>query len=286
VTVSFDSIAQRADRLRAIPLHAVLRAVGAEPDRHDNAKWHTAQGVLSVTGMKFFNWEQGHGGGGAIDLVMHLKVLGFKTALDWLEDHCSCSPLPGQHPCSLPPSPKLHLPLPEPANLLRLKRYLLDQRRIPLTVIEPLIDFGQLYADRRANAVFLLLGNDKNPVGAELRGTTLHSWQGMAPGSRKDHGYFATLTAKPAAIVLCESAIDALSCFTLYPDRLCISTTGARANPRWLAPLIAQGYQIYCGFDADTTGEHMARSMIGIHPTVNRLRPPIHDWNDALKAQP
>jgi hypothetical protein len=29
----------------------------------------------------------------------------------------------------------------------------------------------------------------------------------------------------------------------------------------------------------------MARAMIALHPTVQRLRPPHHDWNDVLKAQ-
>jgi hypothetical protein len=281
--VSFEPTAQRADRLRAIPLQSVLMAAGADPDRHDKARWHTAQGDLSVTGMKFFNWQQGHGGGGAIDLIMHLKNLGFRTALDWLEDHCSASRQPAQVPGSSPP--RLQLPPPQPANLLGVKRYLLHQRHIPASVIEPLIQSGRLYADERGNAVFLLHSTDKSPVGAELRGTTLHSWQGMAPGSRKDHGYFCTLTAQPTAIVLCESAIDALSCFTLFPDQLCISTAGARANPRWLGALIAQSYQIYCGFDADTTGENMARSMISLHPSVKRLRPALHDWNDVLQAQ-
>ena len=64
-----------------------------------------------------------------------------------------------------------------------------------------------------------------------------------------------------------------------------ISTAGARPNPRWLAPLIAQGDLVYCGFDADPTGENMARAMIALHPTVQRLRPPHHDWNDVLKAR-
>ncbi len=41
------------------------------------------------------------------------------------------------------------------------------------------------------NAVFLLLGNQNTPVGAELRGTTDRPWRGLAPGSHKDLGGFA-----------------------------------------------------------------------------------------------
>ena len=71
-------------RLRAIPLESVLAASGAKRDHQDKAKWHTALGAISVTGMKFMNWNQGRGGGGAIDLAMHLNGLDFKAAVDWL----------------------------------------------------------------------------------------------------------------------------------------------------------------------------------------------------------
>src|ERR1700688_4294577 len=76
-----------AQHLRAIPLEGVLPLCGAHPDRHDQRKWHTSVGVLSVTGAKFMNWNGGAGGGGAIDLVMHLNHLDFKASVDWLAHH-------------------------------------------------------------------------------------------------------------------------------------------------------------------------------------------------------
>ncbi|HWT77521.1 MAG TPA: mobilization protein, partial [Candidatus Methylomirabilis sp.] len=75
---------ERAGRLRGVPLVAVLRLSGAQPDRYDPHKWHTGRGVLSVTGTRFINWNCGQGGGGAIDLVIHLHQLGFGPALEWL----------------------------------------------------------------------------------------------------------------------------------------------------------------------------------------------------------
>jgi hypothetical protein len=87
------------------------------------------------------------------------------------------------------------------------------------------------------------------------------------------------------AIVLCESAIDAISCFALHPQYRCLSTAGARPNPRWLPVLLDQGARVYCGFDSDTTGEAMARAMISRHPSVQRLAPPHHDWNDTLRSR-
>ena len=283
---------ERADRLRAVPLPAVLRLCGAQPDRYDRRKWHTAQGTLSITGAKFMNWTRGVGGGGAIDLVMHLHGPGFKAALQWLETHFPPSLRLLTPEPSSPPPPSLRLPPRQPRHLPRVKRYLSIERALPLDLIESLVDSGGLYADHRANAVFLLLGKANHPVGAELRGSGPVPWRGMAPGSQKDLGCFSVpvlsgssaSTATPPAIILCESAIDALSCFVLHPGHRCISTAGARPNPRWLAELLAPGIPIFCGFDADATGDAMAQEMIVRHPTVQRLRPSNHDWNDTLRS--
>ena len=274
----------QADRLRAIPLAAVLPLCGAEPDRHDPSKWHTPAGVVSVAGAKFMNWNRGVGGGGAIDLVIHLHDLGFKAAVDWLGQHFG-----GQLPPSRPapsPLPRLSLPPREPAMLWRVQRYLVVQRGIAAGLVDSLVRSGTLYADARANAVFLLSGKDGAPVGAELRGTTEQSWRGLAPGSRKDLGFFSLPADPLPAVVLCESAIDAISCFALAPGRRCISTAGARPNPPWLGELIAQTSEVFCGFDADATGDHMACAMIALHPSVKRLRPTHDDWNDVLRSLP
>lgn len=272
-----------ADQVRTIPLEAVLRLSGAQPDRSDPHKWHTSGGVLSVTGAKFMNWTCAQSGGGAIDLVMHLHRLGFVQAVQWLAHS-----FPGGSCSTGLPTPlrtTLSLPKPDPSKLGRVRQYLIQERRLPAALTESLIDSGLLYADARANAVFLLLGKEKQTVGAELRGTTARPWRGLAPGSRKDLGYFAVPANPQPALVLVESAIDAMSCFALHPGHRCLSTAGARPNPVWLADLVNQRGPVYCGFDADATGEAMAQAMIALYPTVQRLRPPQHDWNDVLKAR-
>jgi hypothetical protein len=281
--MSFQEMRERADRLRALPLEAVLLLSGARRDRADKAKWHTGRGVISVTGAKFMNWNRSVGGGGAIDLAMHLCGLRFMEALEWLSRHFPAHD--PSDPTQVPPRPLL-LPPRDPRKLLDVRRYLYDHRRLPAALVEPLIERGSVYADSRGNAVFLLLGKEEEQVGAEIRGTTGTPWRGMAPGSRKDLGYFSVPILEPAAIILCESAIDALSCLSQNYRTLCISTAGARPNPLWLASLLQSGKPVYCGFDADPTGDEMARAMIETHPTVTRLRPPLKDWNEVLKARP
>jgi hypothetical protein len=288
--MTFCQRRQLADQLRPIPLEKVLPLCGGCPDRRDPHKWHTPEGVLSLNGPKFMNWSRGTGGGGAIDLVIHLQHLNFTSAVDWLAQHFAPVALePARAPISRPP---LRLPPPDPGQLRRLTEYLVQQRRIDAALLEPLLQSGRVYAAPKGNAVFLLLGKENLPVGAELRGTTAHPWHGLAPGSQKDLGFFSVgpeslplvHRANPPAI-LCESAIDALSCFALHPHCRCLSTAGARPNPSWLQPLLEQGCPVYCGFDADLTGDQMAAAMIAIHPVIKRLRPPAHDWNDVLKAE-
>ncbi len=274
---------ERTDRLRAIPLTDVLRAVDAQPDGHDPAKWHTRRGTLSINGAKFFNWNESAGGGGAIDLAMHLQGLVFRQAIDWLAQRFAVMPESAVAP---PHTPRqLVLPVPDPDAWNAIIRYLNGPRSLPMAALQTLRASGELYADRRHNAVFLMRDERGLPCGAELRGTGEHNWRGMAPGSCKDNGYFAIGPLRPNTIVLCESAIDAISCLTLHPERLCISTSGARDNPAWMPALMARGLHVYCGFDTDSTGERMAQAMIARHAGVRRLRPPCHDWNDTLRAQ-
>jgi Protein of unknown function (DUF3991)/Toprim-like len=291
--MTFGQRRELAIRLRALPLEQVLPLCGGQPDRDDRRKWHTPAGTLSVSGAKFMNWTLGAGGGGAIDLVIHLRHLDFKSAVDWLAGHFPQIP-PPQAVASPPffatlrraqPASALRLPSPDPSQLARMRDYLVAQRCLPSGLVGSLIDSGSLYADTRANAVFLLRDQRHLPVGAELRGTTGAPWHGLAPGSRKDLGCFAIPFEHRSAVVLCESAIDAISCFALHPEYRCLSTAGARPNSHWLPALLAQGCQVHCGFDADPTGDLMAQAMLALYPRIRRLRPSQQDWNDVLKTR-
>jgi hypothetical protein len=294
--MTYEQIRALAANVRGVPLESVLHLSGAQRDRGDKHKWHTSQGVLSVTGTKFMNWNSGVGGGGAIDLAIHLLGFGFIDAVQWLAHHFpACQP--PQSDWTRESSGGFRPPEADPERLRRVRRYLITERRLPSYVIDPLIDSGTLYADHRANAVFLmrqvslLVNHTKQPsskcVGAELRGTTTLAWRGLAAGSQKDFGCFAVGTESVScqAFILVESAIDAISCAVLNPKHGCLSTAGARPNPIWLRDLVARGLSVFCGYDADSTGDTMAVAMTSLYPGIARLRPPFHDWNDALKAR-
>ena len=325
-----DDFRRRADLVREIPLEVVLTSWGAVRDHCDRSRWRTPRGPLSVTGTKFFNWHASQGGGGAIDLAMHLGGWNAEQAIEWLEHHLghpaaaapparasadaqpsfhSASPSgsasssrggapPGHEliepPACQGPRPQLHLPTASQTHLPRVRRYLIQQRGLSAPILASLIDQGKLYADTRGNAVFVMMaGKPNRPIGAELRGTGRRVWRGLAPGTCKNTGFFWIGDPGAQHIVLCESAIDAISCLQLHTEHrtaplpgpgLFISTAGVRSDAPWLYSLLARGYRIYCGFDTDEPGETASRQMIGRHPSIQRLRPPGHDWNDVLTA--
>lgn len=300
--MSRDDFQRQADLVRAIPLKVVLTSWGVTRDRHDKSRWRTARGPLSVTGTKFFNWHTCQGGGGAIDLVMHLSGWNARQAIEWLGHYLGgdssyrglLANQSDENPTRRVRHQQLRLPTSSRVNLPRVRRYLTLQRGLSETILASLINEGKLYADARGNAVFLMVtGRPNRPIGAELRGTGHRLWRGLAPGTCKNAGYFWVGNRGSKQIILCESAIDAISCFQLraqlHDPRLrveciCISTAGVRSNPPWLRPLLARRYNIYCGFDADEPGESASRQMITHHPSIRRLKPPQHDWNDVLTA--
>ncbi len=305
-----DDFRRQADAVRSIPLEVVLARWGALRDRCDKSQWRTARGPVSVTGTQFFNWHLEEGGGGAIDLVMQLGKMDYRVAVQWLEQHLGSGsatvPSTASSPSNLCLRPsscgdakaqrrgQLRLPAENLANLERVHRYLAEQRCLATVILEPLIEARKVYADERGNAVFLMVAGKANrPIGAELRGTGQRVWRGLAAGTRKDAGYFWIGARSSEKLVLCESAIDAISCFQLHSLQLhvglpteciCISTAGVRPDAPWLRPLLSRGYDIYCGFDNDRAGEATNGQMIRRHPSIKRLRPPAHDWNDALTA--
>ncbi len=281
---TYEEISVKADIVRNISLIEVLKRSGAEKDNFDKAKWHTDQGVISVTGQKFMNWTQRAAGGGAIDLVIHLLQSDYKSAVIWLCDNIYSQTLQHAPPTQQQFSQKSSLILPGRCDSKwpRVKNYLEHKRRIPKHLIEFLTAFNRLYADNMGNAVFLLLGKEKRIVGAELRGTGSQKWRGMAPGSRKDMGCFSIHRNHSKHIIICESAIDAVSYFAMNNNCIAISTSGVNSNPEWLSRAIKKDYQIYCGFDSDERGDLYAAKMISQFPTVKRLRPLAHDWNDLL----
>ena len=86
-----SSWADRADRVRHLPLAPLAASLGYVPDPRQRTRWKRDGSLLSLQGDRFYDHLRQRGGGGAIDLVMHASDCGFQAAVRFLE---SASPHP------------------------------------------------------------------------------------------------------------------------------------------------------------------------------------------------
>ena len=294
-----------ASQCREIPLEEVVVMLGSEKDPQDPQKWNTTAGPIWLgkgkDSQKFFDHLTGKGGGGAIDLAMHLQRCDFKQAVSALagmlghtKSHC---PPPGRKAATAPgnatddhfiraPAETRHLP--------KVLEYLTQTRGLPLDLVRQHVDCGQIYADARRNAV-LICADGGNDTGAELRGTGKVAFKGMATGSRRGVGFFMSTHSSPTRVVIVESAIDALSYKTLFPgEPACIvSTAGVLPDCPALATL-AQAMDvsdIVIAYDDDQAGNETASKLIeqlAVDKTLTlrrRTPPSAKDWNEALQQR-
>ena len=136
----------------------------------------------------------------------------------------------------------LVLPVKDNTNLSKVIHYLVSKRKITRPLINALYNSGKLYADKKNNAIFILLKNKNIVVGAEIHGTNIKPWKGMAFGSNKNLGYFCVGKENSKKITICESAIDAISFIELEPAYMAISTSGVTSNPAWLNLFIDRNF--------------------------------------------
>src|SRR5579883_25953 len=298
----------RVSLLRGIALPEVLQALGAERDRHDRAKWRVDGKIISVTGPLFYDHAGGRGGRGAIDLVMYVRDTSFREALDYLDrsdlerDTWPVSPARAEPTRERGP---FRPPTVAPDHWPGARAYLVEERRLPGTLVDELHGQGLVYADERRNAVFLRRDEDGQATGAMLRGTAPGStFKGLAPGTERERGWFHFALGDRGVpqLVLTESAIDALSYYGLVHGdcppvgsgayrEIYASTDGAGALPRALLQrVLGEGGLVRVAFDRDERGEAFWQALRerygGDSLMLWRETPGAgKDWNDLLRAR-
>lgn len=280
---------------RGISLPEVVAGFGGVPDPADpKNNWKTHAGRITLTGEKFYNHDADKGGGGAIDLAMHLGGFRFKEAVSWLggihgrdatiTQYQKESVAQATRILDTTPKPKLEIPGPVERKLGRVREYLTETRGIPSPIVETAIEKGRLWADKYGNAVFALRDLEGKMTGAELRGTYETPFHGI----RGDRGLYFTGKAASKKAVFVESAIEAMSYQALNPNALAIGTAGSTRDILQSAAknLEQQGYRIVDGFNADRSGDKLGeRLQQAVNQKIEKERPTAgKDWNIQLKA--
>ncbi|MHB1661946.1 MAG: toprim domain-containing protein [bacterium] len=223
--------------LRELDLKAVMDILGYEPDRKASdtlrTVYETPVGKISIMGLKFFNFSNNFGNGGAIDLVMHLKGLSFSEAINFLKNIYYSEPAYSEKnniPLFLEHKNNLELPAPDYAKKDILIKYLHGKRKIPLGLINSMLCKKAIYPNKYGSAVFLhcFFVQPYNITGATIRGTKNDFKQTV--GNKSEGLFWFGKNIKEAAqIILTESPIDLISYYCLKsasPEDCYISLSG------------------------------------------------------------
>jgi hypothetical protein len=146
---------------------------------------------------------------------------------------------------------------------------------------------GKIHMDSHGNACFQHQDLHGNVTGWEKKNKGFTGF--TAEGSkalficRADEAVITT-------IVICESAIDAMSYYQLNKQPGLYVSFGGAMSPdqqKQLAALLRTfpGAKVHAATDNDPQGETYAAKIASMHPDVERKRPRgVKDWNDALQA--
>ena len=156
-----NKYADIANKVRDLPLKEVAYELGLEPDRQDKHKWQNEQHTINITGSKFYDWKQMKGGGGAINLVMHVNDCDYKQSVAWLSDRFGESATIEAATYKTREIIKTELvqeftpPVPDQSKWQAVRKYLTRTRLLPSALVDNLHEQGLVYADKNQNAVFI-----------------------------------------------------------------------------------------------------------------------------------
>ena len=293
---------QLADQLRDLPLEDVAWHLGLTQDTKGDLRWKGVNHIINIDGSKWYDFSPSvnKGGGGAIDLVMHVMGCNFKEAIATLNDRFGESLMERavtHHAkkqaieiAQTEPTPQFVPPVEDETQWQAVHNYLTQKRGIPSNFVEVLHTRGLVYADSQQNAVFLMRGHDGETKGAFLRGTRGedNAFMGYARLSKRADGWFyISRGGQPddeiQKVVLCKSPIDALSLATIegMPQQrtMYIAVDSALSLP---VEFLRDIPQVIAAYDNDATGDETARAIKQLLPQAIRVRPQAIDWNKEL----
>ncbi len=162
--------------------------------------------------------------------------------------------------------------------------YLHQKRKIPIEVIYKAINDKILYEDEHHNCIF----RSKQYNFAELCGTGQRFKQ-CVQGS---YGFWAFIPCSEESVknvYLCESAIDAMSLYSLRKDNsgVYISLYGCIQHNRikMAREYFSTADHYYLCVDNDDTGNKCYPLVKEYYPDIIRLLPTNKDWNEDLQAK-
>ncbi|MBC6435977.1 DUF3991 domain-containing protein [Nostoc sp. HG1] len=295
---------QQTEQLRDLPLDDVAWELGLDCD---GERWKGHGHIINIDGSKFYDFapEQQKGGGGAIDLVMHVNQCNLRQAVVWLHERfgeagaeraaIAKATKVAAEIIQLEPRTPFQLPIEDKTKWEAVEHYLTQKRGIPENLVQALHLAGLVYADDQQNAVFVMRNLDGIAKGAFLRGTRSenNTFLGYEKGTKRSDGWFHFhLGGQPTdpveKVVLLKSPIDAVSFAVLEyqvngdvpPKRTLYMAVD---NPNTLPVEQLQHIpNVQVAFDSSEAGNADARAVKQLLPQAKRNKCFARDWNQEL----
>ncbi|MBD2248210.1 MobV family relaxase [Nostoc sp. FACHB-888] len=190
-------------------------------------EWVGGNHIINIDASQFTDFSNGSslGGNSAIDLVKHVNQCNQTTAIAWLGERfgevgakraaIAHAQKVAADIIQTQPVPQFTPPIEDKANWSGVEHYLTQKRGIPSDCVQMLHNQGLVYADSKANVVFVMRDLNGKTKGAFLEGA-VNNFSGYELGTvRRDSWFYFTLGKKPneqtSTVVLSFSPIDAIS---------------------------------------------------------------------------
>jgi hypothetical protein len=302
------NISKLADQVRDTSLRDVLAHYGFDVKREGiTLRAKTERHNIVVTGSRWFDNKANIGGGGAIDLVMHIAGADFSVACRSLADEFR--PLTaGQASLSFPRSWRSE-PATEKKSFEELialyavrddsnwpvaRAYLSQTRKIDPAIVDELHAVGSIYAnDHLPNPSLVFLHRDPHGKvrGATLRNTKHQSAFRPCLGNKLTAWFSVGNLANSDRVAAVESPIDALSYYSLFAGRCdalaVVSCAGSTVPHELMFQAYDRRQSFVVAFDKDAAGERGwskawddTADWAGFR--LSSERPKYKDWNDDL----
>lgn len=233
----------------------------------------------------WYQFSQNRGGKNPIDCLTNVLGVDFKTAVRELtgKDFIEARKSPIIEKTVLKSNTEIKLPERDD-NVKKLYAYFLSARHIDKTVVADMLKSGNLYQDKKGNAVFVRRDDNGKIVGAEIHGTnTYKKYKGIVG---EGNNTFSFKIGNPTKVYAFESAIDLMSFKEIAnPEKIknSILVSMGGLKPEALEMYKKQGLEIYACVDNDIAGkkfisDNQLKSSIKILDENN-----VKDWNELLQ---
>lgn len=286
----------KANEMRELPLNQVLiKLYGAtlqpsSAEHHASKKYDVAGREVVLTEREgkqlFYLQDEARGGKGAIDLVMDLSGVDFKTAVQML---CDCFDTDAiaravvskeftkiKEQVEDLKTSKIAVPMHDTQQESSVKTYLSSIRKIPSALVDALIKAKKLIADHLGNAVF-----PREKGGYFKRGTKGKKFFQTVGG--KGCGAYV-IAGTSDRVIFTESPIDALSLKAVHTQDSVIAIGGNLLAAEDMHSHAANK-QVLLAFDNDKAGKAFNTSFkkYFVHAKTLKLPADCKDFNEALQ---